>query len=202
MPAILDDSTIGTLLPDERAFALALRGERALAWTAGRVALRTAFDDLGGRSPAILATSRGAPLLPDGLTGSISHKSDRAVALAARADGTTHVGVDLEIDRPGRVDIGRRVLAADEQLEVADLPEAARRRETLLRFSIKEAVYKALDRFVARPVDFSEVAVRPHTDGGATVQLRLCNPRERFTAQATWRSLDGFLLTTARVDRG
>jgi enterobactin synthetase component D len=97
--------------------------------------------------------ARGAPDLPAHLVGSISHKDTVAVGLVAHARGDA-VGVDVEIDRAPRTDIGRMILRDEERAEVEALSPDDRVLETLLRFSAKEALYKALDRYVGRYVGF------------------------------------------------
>ena len=159
------------LHPDERGFARALREPRRAAWIGGRVALRGALEAAGVAVPdAILPTDRGAPRLPAGALGSISHKTALAVALAAPARApVVTLGVDLEELRPLRADVAERVLTAAEQ---AALPGAGADREAcVLRvFSAKEAIYKALDPWVRRFVGFHEAEV---TFAGERAQARL-----------------------------
>ncbi|MGH7435703.1 MAG: 4'-phosphopantetheinyl transferase family protein, partial [Polyangiaceae bacterium] len=146
---------------------------------------------------AILADDRGAPRTPGDLIVSISHKENVAVALVARAGGAARIGVDVEHDRERRHDIATRVLTAAERSEIAGLADRQHAREVTVRFSAKEAVYKAIDPFVRRYVGFHEVEVTPHPDGTASVAPALAEGP--FTIDATWRLFDGLILTTARV---
>jgi 4'-phosphopantetheinyl transferase EntD len=183
---------------EERAFAHSLPGARKRTWVGGRAALRRALEIAGIEGPgSILTNERGAPTLPRGISGSISHKETLAVALVATSAG--HVGVDVELDRIGRVDIASHVLADDELAEVAGLDGESRSREVLLRFSTKEAIYKALDPFVRRYVAFREVSVSPRSDGTAEVRQHLPPGEGPFEVEATWRRTAGVVLTTARV---
>ena len=136
---------------------------------------------------AILSDDRGAPILPPGWVGSISHKGVRAAALVAPAGGG-HIGVDLEVAAPPRQDIARRVLTPREQ---AALPD--RGRAVTLRFSIKEAIYKAIDPYVRRYVGFTEVEL-DFTGDDVTVTTAL-----PFAIEATWREHAGHWLATARA---
>ena len=103
-------------------------------------------------------------------------KTATAVALVARDEPRdVRVGVDIETDAPRATDIARMVLTEDEELELAPLSPAERSREVLLRFSAKEAVYKALDPFVRRYVGFKEVSVSPRPDGSAGVVAHLAD---------------------------
>ncbi len=118
--------------------------------------------DLGVDAGPILSTPRGAPLLPAGARGSISHKESLAVALAARAEvdeGAWRLGIDIERVAPGKLDISKRVLRPEELAFLPPPGDPRRTEELAFAFSAKEAIYKALDPFVARYVSFQEVAV-------------------------------------------
>jgi 4'-phosphopantetheinyl transferase EntD len=69
----------------------------------------------------------------------------------------------------------------------------------LLRFSVKEAIYKALDPFVRRYVAFREMSVSPRADGTAEVRPHLPAAEGPFEIEATWRRTSGLVLTTARI---
>jgi enterobactin synthetase component D len=190
------------LVAEEREFAATLPPLRRGTWVGGRIAARIALADLGIDAPPILSKDRGAPSFPDGTAGSISHKRDIAVALVARRAARRteeYLGIDLEIDAAGRVDIAARVLTDAEQRELAELSAEERAREVLLRFSAKEAIYKALDPFVRRYVGFREVAVSPDANGHARVVAALAYQEGPFAFDVRWERFDGHVLTTARV---
>ncbi len=185
-----------TLDDDELADALAAlpTAERALAETlsairrrdliAGRTALHLAAGEFG--SP-FLTSPRGAPILPGGWVGSISHKGATAAAIiAAASDGW--VGIDLERAAEPRVDIARRILTAREQEALPD-----RGRAVTLRFAIKEAIYKAVDPIVGRYVGFTEVELEIG-EGTASVSSAL-----PATIEATWREHGDHWIATARA---
>jgi 4'-phosphopantetheinyl transferase EntD len=186
------------LEPEEQAFAVGLPPARRRTWVGGRAAVRRALEaaSLDARG-CILPDDRGAPRFPAGVAGSISHKETLAVALVTAKQGT--IGVDVELDRVGRQDISRHVLAEDEIGEIAGLEGDVRAREVLLRFSTKEAIYKALDPFVRRYVAFHEVSVTPRPDGTADVRARLRPGEGPFAVEVTWRRAEGVILTTSRV---
>ncbi len=87
---------LADLAEEERTFLESLSVARKPTWLAGRIALHEALRDLGLDAGPILTTRRGAPELPEGVAGSISHKRTLAVALAARKNGGLSIGVDLE----------------------------------------------------------------------------------------------------------
>lgn len=145
-------------LPDAERVIASLRAEHVRpSFVAGRLALRAALEAEGADAGhAILHDSRGAPVVPSGFVGSISHKLTVAVGVARR-DDRARVGVDVELERRGRIDISARVLTDAELDEIRALDDDARAAFTLERFSMKEAVYKAIDPFLRRYVGFREV---------------------------------------------
>lgn len=193
----IDALADSVLLPEERAFAAKLVALRRRSWVGGRVAIRQALTLAGFDAPPVLADARGAPLLPAGIVGSVSHKEALAVALVAR--GPARIGVDVEVDGGLRQDISSHVLTEAEETELAPLLGAVRAREVVLRFSAKEAIYKALDPFVRRYVGFKEVAVRPLPDGHGAVHAHLPATEGPFAIEVRWLRWEKYVLTTARV---
>ncbi len=223
---------------DDRALAETVGLARRASLLAGRRALRAALQGAlpAPGSPeqmpaaawathAIPATPRGAPALPAGVTGSISHKRlapdandpdgaprGRAIAIAAYGTQQT-VGVDLEL-RPtvaelGRPDIAPRILTAHE-LAVLHAGDALQRREaTLLAFALKEAVYKAIDPVVQRYVGFTEVEMDPDvpTDfqqgaprGEVTVRMLFADPAAHtLQLRAMWQRDAHWIIALARA---
>jgi enterobactin synthetase component D len=200
----------GSLVEEERAFLESLSPARRPSWLAGRLALHEALADLGLDRGPILSTSRGAPDLPAGVTGSISHKPTLAVALATHSRDGLSVGVDIEplpstpasaTDRgwTHRPDISSRVMTPDELSALATIPEQLRRRTVVLHFSVKEAIYKAIDPLVGRYVSFQEASIVPHPDGAVGVSLFLKDKEGPFVTEARWMEIADHLLTTATV---
>jgi 4'-phosphopantetheinyl transferase EntD len=179
----LDDEAgaLARLAPAEQDRAAQLGPVRRGEFIAGRTALHLA---LGSDAP-ILADDRGAPSLPAGWVGSVSHKRALAAALVAPA-GSGRVGVDLERAVPPRGDIAGRVLTAREQAALTDGG-----RGVTLRFAIKEAIYKAIDPYVRRYVGFTEVELDL---AGDAVTVTTALP---FAIEATWREHAGHWLATA-----
>ncbi len=191
------------LHPAEAAFARALPEARRAGWVGGRVALRGALAAVGVEAPeAMLSTPRGAPLLPAGAVGSVSHKRTIAVALCARAaDPRATLGIDVEDLRPLRTDIASRVLTSDE-LAVLPADNPARDAAVLLTFSAKEAIYKALDPWVHRFVGFQEASLAREPDGALTARLALTGREGPFAVELHHASLaeePEALLVAARV---
>lgn len=193
--ALADDAlatALAALPPAEQALAQSLSEVRRRELITGRTALHATLAVLDPDLAAapILGDDRGAPVLPAGWVGSVSHKGGRAAALVAPA-GAARVGVDLELAQPARQDIARWILTPREQASLVD-----RGRGATLRFSIKEAIYKAVDPFVRRYVAFTEVELDVRDEGTAEVRSEL-----PLAIATTWREHAGFWLTTASASR-
>jgi 4'-phosphopantetheinyl transferase EntD len=174
------------LLPEqEREAAERLSGVRRRELIAGRTAMHALIDP----AHPVLPNDRGAPMVPAGMTGSISHKLARAVALVAMAENG-HVGVDLERAGPTKLDIGKRILTANEPRVVGA--------ELLRVFAIKEAIYKAIDPIVRRYVGFQEVELAIGQGGDVKVSV-VDAGRLPVAIEAWWTKLDGHWLATARA---
>ncbi len=196
--AALDELVDTMLAPEEQTLAMGLPILRRRTWAGGRAAMREVLARVGVRPSALLADDRGAPLLPAGVAGSITHKEGVAAALVA-FEPRVRIGVDLEMDVARSHDLSSLILADDEIAELADVEGGALGREVLLRFSAKEAVYKAIDPFVRRYVGFKEVSVSTRRDGTADVTTRFDRAEGPFAIEVHWRRFDGIVLTTARV---
>ena len=190
-PALV--AALARLPAEERALAARLPPVRRRELVTGRTALHAALavHAPGLADQPILPDDRGAPVLPAGWLGSLSHKGTRAAALVAPADDRARVGVDLELAQPARRDIAARILTPRELEGLTD-----RGRGATLRFSIKEAIYKAVDPFVRRYVGFTEVELEVTNDGVAHVVSAL-----PLHIETTWREHAGFWLSTARARR-
>lgn len=180
-----DEGDEDGLLGDEQTIAAGLGPVRRREFVAGRTALRTAL----GIAAPIVADDRGAPILPAGWVGSISHKGPRAAAIVAPA-GHGFIGVDLEAAAPARMPIERRILTPREQ--------GVTGKDVTLRFAIKEAIYKAIDPIVRRYVAFTEVELDVHGDGRCDVHV-IDRSRLPVTVEAWWHEQDGLWLATARA---
>ena len=187
--------------------------------------MRRALSDLGlpaAQVGPILKLPSGAPKLPEGVSGSISHKDGVAVALASRT-GVGFVGVDIEVASCSRrkrpcAALARRVLTDRERAGLGGLvvaaPAVSADSEVLLSFSLKESVYKALHPYLHRHVGFQEAEVSPRADGSCDTQLCLRGGEGPFEVASGWMLLEdgacgaeavfgagGMFLTYARIAR-
>jgi enterobactin synthetase component D len=181
--------------PQERAIASTLRGRRQIEFTGGRLAWRA----LAASSGPLGTGERGEPLCPPGLSVSLTHKQDLALALAGDlANGT--LGLDLEGDGRERLTITERVLRPEELELVGKLPEAEKWRAVLLRFALKEAAYKAIHPHLMRFVGFQEASVTVSGEGTAAISI-VTEPT--LILEAAWEALDAHkILASVRARRG
>jgi enterobactin synthetase component D len=177
------------LVGDEVTAAARLGEVRRREWALGRAALR----ELIGGGVAIGADDRGAPVLPAGAVGSLSHKGEHAAAIVGDA-AHGFVGIDLERAEAPRMMIERRILSARELAAIGD------RREVTRAFAIKEAIYKAVDPIVRRYVGFTEVELSIEAGGACRVTI-VDAARLPVAVEAWWSERDGLWVATARARR-
>lgn len=136
----------------------------------GRVALRRAASLLSQNSllaAPILKSSSGAPMLPGSLVGSVSHKNDIIAASVAIPKftnwqlGITYLGLGIDLEQTNNKNadsIGKRLLTDAEIDSLGCISGLPKHKDVMLRFSAKEAVYKAVSALVGgRYVQFKEV---------------------------------------------
>jgi len=174
------------------------------SFVGGRLALRQAME-CQIHDCVILKDTYGRPNIPPSFRGSISHKGDVAVAMVAptTAEGETDwaIGVDLEVRQKGHSRIGSRILTKSEQNNLGLVDGICAEEEVLLRFSVKEALYKAMHPLICHYVGFQEAEVRPSNNGAVNVRLNLNSGAHEDFASVTahWKALDNYFLTSARV---
>ena len=197
-PATIKPSDIKRLHSAEREYARGLTGLRKSTWIGGRIALSKALSAIGAEKGPVLSGNYGEPQLPSIYTGSVSHKKHLAVAIAAKKQHGL-VGIDLE-DATGRPrDVAHKVLTPTELADVGELPEHLQWPATLMRFSMKEAVYKALFPHVRRYIGFQEAEVTVHINGPSTVRLNLSENDGGFIVEARYHWIGTRILSVARI---
>ncbi|WP_264212383.1 4'-phosphopantetheinyl transferase superfamily protein [Leisingera thetidis] len=111
---------------------------RRMEFLAGRRAAGRALARAGAPQVTVPKGPGGAPVWPEGWSGSISHDRGRAVAVVTTADH--HVGIDLEdLTRLSRARAVSRLCLSEAERVLFPDPRAA-----LCAFSAKEAVFKAM----------------------------------------------------------
>ena len=164
----------------------------------GRLAAQAALRGLGRSPSPVLSGPRGAPTGPKGLNVSISHKNNLAVALVARSE-LGSIGIDLEHLEPARHGVAERVLRPEELEAVRALPQERQWVATVLRFTIKEAIYKALAPRLVRYIGFDEASVAPGVNGDAEIRLFLKSGDGPAHIEARYIWLSTAVLATVRA---
>ena len=197
-PKPVPQKVLRQLRPEEQEVVKGMSGYRQLTWTGGRLALHKSLGALGVRHGPLLSGPYGEPLLPEGFSGSISHKGNLVVALAARGDHGT-LGVDLEDPSGPPRDVARKILCEEEMTWVSSLPAERQWPATLMHFSLKEAIYKALFPHVRRYVGFKEARVQIDVNDLCTAQLQLKDQEGPFKVEARLHWLGDKILSAARI---
>lgn len=148
----------GHLLPEEarsiRARQPAMRrASGAARWIAHGLLADIGFDDF-----AIPRTPSGAPLWPDGITGSFAHDDEMAVAAVAPVSHIGSLGIDVEPAHPLPDDLVALVATGADVTDAVDRRLAGR-----VLFSAKEAVYKAVYPLDRQILGYEDITVDLNT---------------------------------------
>ena len=174
--ADMEDSGQPVVLPAlEAALVEKSVPKRQREFALGRACARAALEKLGHGEALIGRCANGAPLWPDGVTGSITHTKGYAAALAGATSQFRGIGVDAE--RVGGVtrDLWPRLFDACERDQLLALDDAGQLVMATLFFTAKEACYKAWGGDGV--LGFQDIQVSPQEGG--------------FIARRDGRSLEG-----------
>lgn len=128
---------------EERLLTATTSPRRVAEFRLGRHAAHLALQEIGYEPRPILRGKQREPIWPPGVSGSITHDGNRAMAAAARFSDTAGIGIDLE-DRSRYFPSLENEIAGDEELTVLRRMEGrAREDATIEIFSAKESIYKA-----------------------------------------------------------
>jgi 4'-phosphopantetheinyl transferase EntD len=156
--ADLPAQAVGLLGTEEMRTAEGLPAWRRREWIAGRICLATSLTRLAAPREPLLARRSGAPVIPHGFVGSVSHSGTTAVAISASAEEGA-IGIDLERVEAFDPRIAARALVETERLRLAAVEPEAVARYVSGVFSAKESVFKALAVEDRDLVDFENIDV-------------------------------------------
>lgn len=162
------------------------------------------FKDLYG-APILVSSSQSSSLFhlqniitdnPCYLSGSISHKDSYVVGIASVTSSKQgNLGIDIEKSRnKASSRLKDRILTQNEQDSLGRLQimstdnsyhQVSVDEEVLLRFSLKESIFKALHPFICQPIGFHEVEVFPQSDGTAELKFQLVHKPSEFVSCIT-----------------
>ena len=156
---------------DEAALIADVAPRRRAHFAAGRACAHAALNAIDRDVEVLLRNVDGAPLWPIGVTGSISHCPDAAVAIAADSEHWAALGIDVETDRALPEDAAEYVLAVPERERLALLP-GGMARWALPAFAAKECVHKCVHPLGGAFLEFEEVAIHFEFDTDADQAAR------------------------------
>lgn len=140
----VDDSIPVSLFPEEHAAISRAVPRRRAEFATGRACAREALAAIGFPPQPIIQGTRGAPVWPMGVVGSITHCVGYRACAVARCEDLRSVGIDAEPNEPlprGLLpDIARHAERRALEGQFARDPSIAWDR---LLFCAKEAIYKA-----------------------------------------------------------
>jgi 4'-phosphopantetheinyl transferase EntD len=200
------DEPCAALFPGERAVIARAAERRRKEFATARGCARAALARLGCPPVPVLPDRLGAPLWPDGVTGSITHCAGYRAAAVALTSDVVSLGLDAAPNAPLRDPDMLDVIARDaERARLDGLAEAAPGVcwDQLL-FSAKEAVYKAWYPLARCWLDFESADIEIDARAG-TFSVRLAVPGPpALTAPAgvlrgCWLASTGLLLTAVVI---
>ncbi|GAA2703976.1 4'-phosphopantetheinyl transferase [Micromonospora olivasterospora] len=166
-----------TPLPEEEPLVAAAVEKRRREFTTVRHCARRALAELGVAPVPILSGTRGAPVWPDGIVGSMTHCDGYRGAVLGRAAAFATLGVDAEPHAPLPEGVLEAIALPAEQARTAALaaghPGVCWDR---LLFSAKESVYKAWFPLTRRWLDFSEADISLDPAGTFVARLLVSGP--------------------------
>ncbi|OEJ27990.1 hypothetical protein AR457_29475 [Streptomyces agglomeratus] len=148
------------LFPAERALVARAVRSRQREFATGRYCARRALAGLGLPARPLLWGTKGAPLWPEAVRGSITHCAGYRAAAVVHLSRMASVGIDAEPHHPLPEGVLGAVARPAEEARIAQL--ALREPEVhwgRLLFSAKESVYKAWYPLTGLPLRFGQVRV-------------------------------------------
>lgn len=135
--------------------------KRRREFQAGRTAARHVLSKLGYADTPVGKLKNGAPDWPVGVSGSISHTDDLAVAAALKS--AIGFGIDLEPNQPLPKDVVP-LIATEAELQTIRTALPAGVPPCRAAFCAKEATYKAISAVLGKVIDFSDVVLKQGVD--------------------------------------
>lgn len=155
--------------PEEREAVARAVAKRKNEYFATRHLAREALCEIAVPVGPIVNNPDRSPRWPAGVVGSLSHTDSWCgVALGRPGSGLRSLGIDLERNGCVSSDVASRILT---ERELAQASPA----DSSVRFSAKEAFYKAVFPFVRRYVGFMEVEIEL-LPGSGVIEARIVSP--------------------------
>ncbi|TPM34189.1 4'-phosphopantetheinyl transferase superfamily protein [Mesorhizobium sp. B2-3-4] len=160
---LIRDGDEAHLLPDEARSMPARQPAMRRASGAARFLAHRLLADAGFDGFAVLRTPSGAPAWPEGITGSLAHDDDMAVAAVAAIGDFGSLGIDVEPAQPLPHDLLPIVATPADRTGAVGEQLAGR-----ILFAAKEAVYKAAYPLDRKVLGYEDIAVDLETGQATT----------------------------------
>jgi 4'-phosphopantetheinyl transferase EntD len=192
------------LFPEEEAVVARAVAKRRNEFATVRACARAALAQLGQPPVPILPGTRGAPIWPAGVVGSMTHCDGYRACALALGSAVRAIGLDAEPDQPLPAGVLGLVSLEPERDMLAALPPGPHWDRLL--FCAKESVYKAWFPLALRWLDFAEAEVALLPDGTFTARLLVPGPtvdgRELTGFTGRWLASRGLLVAAIVVPAG
>lgn len=166
-----DWGLVECLYAEERVLIGHAIGKRQGEFAAGRLCAKEALARLGIEVFPILKDGKGAPVWPEGVSGSISHAKGCCAAVVARVAEGESLGLDIEEVNRLTEDIWEYSFVRDE-IEWLSRQGGEAQKWASVIFSAKEAFYKAQYPISRAWLGFQDVVIEIKEQGEAfTVRL-------------------------------
>jgi enterobactin synthetase component D len=140
--------------------------KRQREFLCGRYHAHRLIDDMGYSNFEIGRDSKGCPLWPPGLVGSISHTNDYCVVAVSDDSSISSIGIDLEETGRMKEDLWKRLFTDAEISSLGKISQPIeQKRHAAVLFSAKEAFYKYDYPLHQRQYDFTDVEVHIDDSG-------------------------------------
>ncbi|HKJ50739.1 MAG TPA: hypothetical protein VKB27_04510 [Gammaproteobacteria bacterium] len=189
------------LLPEEIVHIENSVEKRKAEFASGRYCARKALAQLGLGEVSIPRGSRGEPIWPDSVVGSITHDQGLAVAVVSPAELTTALGIDM-LSLNHRIDRATAsMIAGEAELLVLgrmlagiakNPPGSPDVDPLLLAFSAKEAVIKSVSPSIDYYLDFLDIGLE---DRGDTLFAVIGSLQTGL--RVDWRIIGNFMITVS-----
>ncbi len=147
--------------PVEWRFVAAASTRRQADFANGRACAHAAIQILGATDAPIGIGTRGMPLWPKGVVGSIAHCDGFCGAVVMRAQPRQSLGFDIELRAGLKETFVDAILTNTERKELATVDPDGHMDRLAVVFSAKEAFYKAQFPVTGLFLDFKDVSVTP-----------------------------------------
>ncbi|MEV5458066.1 4'-phosphopantetheinyl transferase superfamily protein [Streptomyces cellulosae] len=202
-----DEGVDAPLFPEEEALLTRAVAKRRREFTAVRSCARRAMEKLGVPAVPVVSGERGAPVWPEGVTGSMTHCEGYCAAALVHVGDVASLGIDAEPHAPLPEGVLSAIALPQEAARIARL--LAERPDVhwdRLLFSAKESVYKAWYPLTRKWLDFSEADIAVQGDGTFHAELLVPGPvvsgrrLDHFTG--AWTTQGSLLATAVTVPHG